>query len=74
MAISAAPLSPDKVQWLNLYWKADWRDYDMIHACASACLQASRNHVHAYVNQYISPGNWTQTTIDQLVADYCLSI
>ena len=80
MAISAAPLSPIKENLLYLFRKGDWCDLDMIHACADACMQGSRKYVIAYVNKYIfsrpkiAPGTWAQTTVDQLVAEYCLSI
>ena len=40
MAISAAPLSPIHDNWLYLFTKGDWRDLDMIHACATACIGA----------------------------------
>ena len=78
MAISAAPLSPIKENWLYLFRKGDWCDLDMIHACATACMQGSRKYIIAYVNKYIweqaENRSWDQTAIDQLVAEYCLSI
>ena len=78
MAISAAPLSADKIQWLNLFRKGDWQDLDMIHACATACMQGSRKYILAYINKYIwsqaENRSWDQTTIDQFVAEYCLYI
>ena len=78
MAISAAPLSPIQDNLLHLFTKGDWRDLDMIHACATACMQGSRKYIIAYVNKYIwsqaQNHSWNQTTVDQLVAEYCLSI
>ena len=78
MAISAAPLSPIKENLLHLFEKGDWRDLDMIHSCATACMQGSRRYILAYVNKYIwaqaENRSWDQTAIDQLVAEYCLSL
>ena len=78
MAIAAAPLSPIQDTLLHLFAKGDWRDLDMIHACATVCMQGSRKYIIAYVNKYIwsqaENRSWDQTTIDQLVAEYCLSI